>query len=229
MKPQGSICRIGVFYDGSFFAYAQAYFYHDRKLGWLSFRPLHTFFETFISKKDQSFSSYKVVYASWHQGMFPGRNATDEQLRFDRRLYHDLMHAGVDPKYLPTSQQRREKGTDVALAVDALQVGLDGKIDIAVLVTGDGDFVPLVRALNKHGIRVVAAYFDFQDARGKKSFINERLLKCCNYEVDIGKLDGDREFAATFKSLFRTPSDFRDSGEGQPPLPADAEDGAAEA
>ncbi|UCE59385.1 MAG: NYN domain-containing protein [Phycisphaerales bacterium] len=221
MKAQGSICRIGVFYDGSYFAYAQSYFYHDRNLGWLSFQPLHTFFETFIAKKEQGFSSYKVVYAAWHQGMFPGKDATDEQLRFDRRLYHDLMHAGVDPKYLPVSQQRREKGTDVALAVDALQVGLDGKIDIAVLVTGDGDFVPLVRALNKHGIRVLAAYFDFQDSRGKKSFINERLLKCCNYEVDVGKLDGDRESGVAFKGLFRTASDLRDRAEAQTRLADD--------
>jgi hypothetical protein len=52
--------------------------------------------------------------------------------------------------------------------------------------------------------------------------------KCCNDEVDIGKLDGDREFAATFKSLFRTPSDFRDYGEAQPPLPASADEAAAE-
>lgn len=226
MKAQGSICRIGVFYDGSFFAHAQRYFFHDRKLGWLSFQPLHTFFETFISKREQGFSSYKVVYASWHQGMFPGSDATEEQLRTERRRYHDLMHAGVDPKYLPTSQQRREKGIDVALGVDALQVGLDGKFDIAVLVTGDGDFVPLVRALNKHGIRVVAAYFDFLDSRGKKCFINERLLKCCNYEVDIGKLDGNREFGAAFKSLFRTPNDYRDYGEEQAPPLAEAEDGA---
>jgi uncharacterized LabA/DUF88 family protein len=223
MKTQGSICRIGVFYDGSYFAHAQAYFYHDRSLGWLSFQPLHTFFETFVSKKEQGFSSYKVVYAAWHQGMFPGKDATDEQLRFDRRLYQDLMHAGVDPKYLPTSQQRREKGTDVALAVDALQVGLDAKIDIAVLVTGDGDFVPLVRALNKHGIRVVAAYFDFTDARGRKCFINERLLKCCNYGQDIGKLDGDREFGATFKSLFRTVSDYADHAANQQPPANDDE------
>ncbi len=222
MKAQSSICRIGVFYDGSFFAHAQRYFYHDKKLGWLSFQPLHAFLELFVGRKEQGISSYKVVYASWHQGMFPGKNATEEQLRLDRRLYHDLMHAGVDPKYLPNSQQQREKGTDVALAVDALQVGLDGKIDIAVLVTGDGDFVPLVRALNKHGIRVVAAYFDFEDSRGKKCFINERLLKCCNYEVDIGKLKGDRELGTAFKSLFRTPSDFGDYEETQVQSPVDA-------
>jgi uncharacterized LabA/DUF88 family protein len=73
----------------------------------------------------------------------------------DRRLHRDLMHAGVEPRYLPMSQTRGEKGIDVALAVDALQVALDGKIDIAVLVSGDGDFVPLVRALNKQGVRVM--------------------------------------------------------------------------
>jgi uncharacterized LabA/DUF88 family protein len=49
----------------------------------------------------------------------------------------------------------------VALAVDALRVGLGGTIDIAVLVTGDGDFVPLVRGLNKQGVRVLGAYCEF--------------------------------------------------------------------
>jgi uncharacterized LabA/DUF88 family protein len=215
MKDQASICRIGVFYDGSFFSQAQRYFYHDRRVGWLSFQPLHTFFEMFVSKKEQGFSSYKVVYASWHQGLFTTKDTTEEQLRFERRRYHDLMHAGVEPRYLPTSQKQREKGIDVALAVDALQVGLDGKIDIAVLVTGDADFVPLVRALNKQGIRVMAAYFEFEDKLGKKCFINERLLSACNYSVDISALDTNREFKSAFKSLFRTAKDWKDYEDGQ--------------
>jgi uncharacterized LabA/DUF88 family protein len=203
-----SICRIGVFYDGSFFAHAQRYFYRDRQLGWLAFQPLHTFFEVFLSRKEQGYSSYKVVYASWHQGLFTTKNATEEQLRFDRNLYHDLMHAGIEPKYVPMSQQRKEKGVDVAMAVDALQIGLDGKIDVAVLVTGDGDFVPLVRALNKQGIRAVAAFFDFKDSQGKRCFINERLLNSCNYAVDIIKLEDDKDFKNSFKNLFRKQSDL---------------------
>jgi hypothetical protein len=96
----GSMCRIGVFYDGSFFAYAQRYFYHDRKIGWLSFQPLHTFLEEYMSKKEQGFSSYKVVYASWHQGMFTVKDATPEQLRSDRNLYHDL-NADLPPRMIP--------------------------------------------------------------------------------------------------------------------------------
>jgi len=208
MVTTTSICRIGVFYDGSFFAHAQRYLFYERQLGWLAFQPLHAFFETFLKQKEQGYSSYKVVYASWHQGLFTTKNTTEEQLRFQRNLYHDLMHAGIEPKYLPISQQRGEKGIDVAMAVDALQIGLDGKVDVAVLITGDADFVPLVRALNKQGIRVLAAYFDFKDSQGKKSFINERLLTCCNYAVDIIKLEDDKDFKSSFKDLFRKQSDW---------------------
>ena len=87
------------------------------------------------------------------------------------------MHAGVEPRYLPMSDTAGEKGTDVALAVDALQVGLGGKIDLAVLVTGDGDFVPLVRALNKQGVRVLAAYFKLTVRDGAKSFIQREAAR----------------------------------------------------
>jgi len=214
MKTEGSICRIGVFYDGSFFAYAQRYFYRDRQVGWLSYQYFHTFLENFISTKEQGFASYKVVYASWHQGLFSSKDATDDQLRFDRRHYHDLLHAGIEARFLPMSQTQGEKGIDVALAVDAFQIGHDGKIDIAVLVTGDADFVPLVRALNKHGVRVLAAYFDFTDATGRKIFINERLLNCCDYTVNISALDKDRESKKVFKSLFRRADDWKNKDIG---------------
>jgi uncharacterized LabA/DUF88 family protein len=199
----GTICRIGVFYDGSFFAYAQRHYYHERELGWLRFQPFHAFIEAFVEQKEQGFASYKVVYAAWHQGLFTSAKATPDQLRSDRNLYHDLMHAGVEPRYLPMSDTAGEKGTDVALAVDALQVGLGGEIDLAVLITGDGDFVPLVRALNKQGVRVLAAYFKFEGRDGAKSFINERLLAVVNYAVNISSLEGDKDFKEAFKSLFR--------------------------
>ena len=203
MPGQGSICRLGVFYDGSFFSYAQNYFYHDLDLGWLRFPELHRFLEKYIGSREQGFASYKVVYAAWHQGLFTAKAATADQLKRDRNRRHDLMHAGVEPKYLPMSQKHGEKGVDVALAVDALQVGLGHMIVVAVLVTGDGDFVPLVRALNKQGVRVLAAYFAFESKEGYKSFINERLLAAVNYAVDIASLASSREHKQDFASLFR--------------------------
>jgi len=204
MSGSGAICRLGVFYDGSFFSYAQNYLYHEHKIGWLRFRELHQFLEKYVSLKEQGFASYKVVYASWHQGLFTSKGATEDQLRRDRNLYHDLMHAGIEPHYLPMSEKLGEKGTDVALAVDALQIGLDKKIDVAVLITGDGDFVPLVRSLNKQGVRVLAAYFEFKAKDGGKSFINERLLTAANYAVDINSLETDKDFKQDFRTMFRT-------------------------
>jgi uncharacterized LabA/DUF88 family protein len=211
MASSNSICRIGVFYDGYFFVCAQRYYYHERDLGWLVFQPLHTFIEAFIAQKEHGYTSYKVVYAAWHQGLFASTKATPQQLRIDRNRHHDLMHAGVEPKYLPMSQTRGEKGIDVALAVDALQVGLSNTIDIAVLVTGDGDFVPLVRALNKQGVRVMGAYFKFKAKDGHESFINERLLSVVNYAVDINALENDKEYKQDFKSLFRQNGDYKGS------------------
>ena len=203
MGEHRAICRLGVFYDGSFFSYAQNYYYHQRQLGWLRFPELHRFLEKYVGLREQGYASYKVVYAAWHQGLFTSKDATADQLKRDRDRYHDMMHAGVDPKYLPMSQKHGEKGVDVALAVDALQVGLGRMIDVAVLVTGDGDFVPLVRALNKQGVRVLAAYFAFEAADGSKSFINERLLTAANYAVDIGALESSKEHKQDFATLFR--------------------------
>lgn len=202
-----SLCRIGVFYDGSYFAYAQRHFYFDRKLGWLDFRPFHGLLENYIRNKEQGYTHYRVVYGAWFQGMFSAGKAEERQLKTDRYLYHDLMHAGIEPRYIPMPQTgSAEKGADVALAIDAMQVGLSGLIDIAVLVSGDGDFVPLVRALMKQGVRAMAAYFEYSEGE-HKSFINERLLNVCNYSININAMEKDKDFKAIFKGLFRKPEE----------------------
>src|SRR5258708_1934351 len=132
-------------------------------------------------------------------------------MKRDGNGHHELRRGGVEHEYLPMSQAEGEKGVDVALAVDALEVGLGRMIDIAVLVTGDGDFVPLVRALNKQGVRVLAVYFEFHAKDGTKGFINERLLSVVNYAVDVNALENDKEYKRAFKSLFWKSVDFEDS------------------
>ena len=200
-----SLCRIGVFYDGSYFTYARRHFYFDRKIGWLDFKPFHGLLENYIRTKEQCYTHYRVVYGAWFQGMFGVTDADEKQLRTDRNLYHDLMHAGIDPKFIPMSASG-EKGADVALAIDAMQVGLEGKVDIIVLVTGDADFVPLARALMKQGIRVMAAYFEYEHGE-HKSFINERLLNVVNYSMNVNDMERDKDFKAIFKGQFRRPDD----------------------
>lgn len=209
--PDNSLCRIGVFYDGSYFTYARHHFFRDRELGWLDFRPFHALIENYLRTKEQVYTHHRVVYGGWFQGMFSVSQASADHLKKDRRLHQDLLHAGIEPKFIPMphSGSTGEKGADVALAIDAMQVGLDGKIDIAVLVTGDGDFVPLARALMKQGIRVAAAFFEYKHGE-HHSFINERLRVICNYLIDVNSLEKDKDFKDQFKSLFRKAEDKKE-------------------
>ena len=197
--------RIGVFYDGTYFTKAQNYFW-GKQNGWLSFQEFHKLLENFIRTKEQGHSSYKVVYSAWFQGVFKESAARENNLRLDRKRKLDLLHAGIEPKNVPMSETQGEKGIDVYMAVETLQVGLDDKIDMAVLVTGDGDFVPLVRALMKNGVRVLVSYFEYEE-QGHKSFCNERLINAANHSLNINSLENDREFKADFKTIFRQISD----------------------
>jgi Uncharacterized conserved protein len=197
-----ALFRIGVFYDGSHFNYAQNYFY-GKGHGWLSFQPFHKLLEDYIRKHIQGDFDYKVVYAAWYQGLYTAANADEKHLKLDRQRHQDLMHAGIDTKFQPMAQSlNMEKGIDVAMAIDILEIGLSDVIDLAILVTGDGDFVPLVRSLMKHGITVAVTYFEYEE-NGKKSFANERLKEACMLAININSLENDKDFKTVFKSLFK--------------------------
>ena len=43
----------------------------------------------------------------------------------------------------------------------------------------------------------MAAYFDYEEGE-HKSFINERLLAVCNYDLNVNQLETDKDFKATF-------------------------------
>lgn len=71
-----------------------------------------------------------------------------------------LKHAGFQvrrrtPKVLPDGSQKADQ--DVEITVDIMAARAD--YDRVVLVSGDSDFLPLVRALKKEGVRVEAAMF----------------------------------------------------------------------
>ena len=58
-----------------------------------------------------------------------------------------------------------EKGVDVMIALDMLEHAFLDDYDMAILVSGDGDFVDVVRAVRRHGKAVRNAYFK----RGRSS------------------------------------------------------------
>jgi uncharacterized LabA/DUF88 family protein len=48
----------------------------------------------------------------------------------------------------------RQKGVDTLIAVDMVVGAFSGVFDIAILVAGDADFVPVVEGVKKHGVMV---------------------------------------------------------------------------
>lgn len=202
MTKQKDFLRIGVFYDGTFFSKAQRYFW-VKNYGWLSFPEFHRLLENYIKTKEPGYFDYKVVYSAWFQGLYKEIDASEKNLRDDRKKHLDQLHAGIEIKNVPMSESKKEKGIDVYMAVETLQIGLDDKIDIAVLVTGDGDFVPLVRALMKNGVKVAIAYFKYEEPDGNDSYVNPRLINSANYSININEFENNPDFKTDFKACFR--------------------------
>ena len=91
-----------------------------------------------------------TAYADWTDGEF-------------RQAPPTLYSNGITPKYISAryfpggkSQKRRTNSIDVMLAVDCADfVHKHPQVDTYVLVTGDGDFIPLVSLLRSQGKTVV--------------------------------------------------------------------------
>jgi hypothetical protein len=58
----------------------------------------------------------------------------------------------------------------------------------------------------KQGICVTAVYFEYEEDQ-YQSFIDERLLRVCNYSLNVNRLEADKNRKAIFKGLFRKAGD----------------------
>ncbi len=71
------------------------------------------------------------------------------------------------------------KGDDVHLAVDLVSRAYDNLYDVAIIVSGDADFVPAIRIAQKKGKKVINAFFP-----KSSSYI---LRNCCNGSINLKK------------------------------------------
>jgi uncharacterized LabA/DUF88 family protein len=117
----------------------------------------------------------------------------------NRHLIEALVYVPIDPNaptardgicedlwlagYFVKSKQGKPSGdsykcnVDVEMTIDVLNAALVMDIDTAILVSGDGDFVPVVEYLRGRGIRVEVCGFQSTSAR-------ELILKCSGY-IDL--------------------------------------------
>jgi hypothetical protein len=72
-----------------------------------------------------------------------------------------LWNLGFEPNVFKKQKNRdKAKGVDITLTKDMLSHAYQGNYDTAVLVAGDGDYVPLVEEVKRLGKRVHVAFFD---------------------------------------------------------------------
>ena len=65
---------------------------------------------------------------------------------------------GFEPRMFPR-RRGRSKAVDLALATDALTLAGEGAYEVAVILAGDGDYVPVVEAIKRLGRHVVVGFF----------------------------------------------------------------------
>ncbi|MEL6511747.1 MAG: NYN domain-containing protein [Pseudomonadota bacterium] len=71
----------------------------------------------------------------------------------------------VKPKLGKIAGETYKCNVDVEMTIDMLNAGLDMNIDTIILVSGDGDFLPVVEYLRGRGIRVEVCGFEANMAR----------------------------------------------------------------
>lgn len=85
----------------------------------------------------------------------------------------------------PATYRTKEKGTDINLAVQMLSKAYQNAYDVAILISGDTDYIPVIRELHNIGKIVILAtlpnqnvkkYDEYKDAHLK---IDVDFLKTC--------------------------------------------------
>lgn len=187
-RDDGGLLRVGVFYDGTFFSKVSNYYlYEHQRKARLSISGVHEFVRDEVAKSEGvDRRRCQIVDSHYFRGRPTAKMARDEDMLYRERQWDDvLVREGVTMHFLPLSPNREggreEKGIDVWFALEAFELAMYKRFDISVLVTGDGDYVPLVRKLNTLGTRVMLLGWDFEFMRDgelhvtrtSKSLINE--------------------------------------------------------
>lgn len=196
------LIRIGVFYDGNYFLHVSNYYnyFHQRKKR-LNISGLHEFIRHMVASKEGVDPNFcQLVEAHFFRGRISAQEASQRgnQLYNDRVFDDILMSEGVITHYLPIRPRggrREDKGIDVWLALEAFEQTLYKRFNVLVLITSDGDYVPLIRKINSLGtkVMVLAWDFDYTDDQGREvtTRTSQELLREVTYPLSMHELIND--------------------------------------
>lgn len=167
--------RVSVFIDGNNFYFGLRKLYGKEK-------SLKTFnfekFAHFLAGKD------KVVAIHYYNALLD-REHNPKKYKSQKEFFEKLRKIPNFHLVLCKLLKRNITGTskfyyiikedDINMAVDMVENAYEGNFDIAVLVSGDGDFVPAVHSVKKKDKIVKNIYFKDSSSRNLKNFCDESL------------------------------------------------------
>ena len=115
----------------------------------------------------------EVIRKYYYTGVLGDSNKIDEVIA-------QLKEAGIEtPRVFKRQAGKKSKRVDITLATDMLTHAHRRNYDIAILVAGDEDYVPLIHAIKEEGRRVVLWFFE--ESKG----LSKALKQEADYFFDI--------------------------------------------
>ncbi|MGB8842798.1 MAG: NYN domain-containing protein [Aliidongia sp.] len=172
-QHDNALLRIGVFIDGTYFSHVSNYYlYEHERRSRLSITGLYAYIRDEIARQENVDRRFcQIVDAHYFRGRLNAKVSQEQDSLYRERQWDDvLIREGVTMHFLPVTKDSKEKGIDVWFALEAFELAIYKRFNVSVLITGDGDFVPLVRKLNTLGTRVMLLAWDFDSMRDGKVY-----------------------------------------------------------
>lgn len=161
----GEITRVALFIDGGYWSAVRSFQrQHANRPGPNSLERLLEYVQAKVSELEGRNGNPCLICETHYFRGYLGTNTLEAQdrLRQQSRLLDELLQLGIEPHFLPMLNGMKEKGVDVALALEAYAAVAERGVELVFMVASDGDYVPLIRALKRKGGRVVLLVWDFE-------------------------------------------------------------------
>ncbi|MGB8991796.1 MAG: NYN domain-containing protein [Desulfobaccales bacterium] len=166
-------CDIMIFVDGENLAIRWKKQLGDKE------PPAHVQYETDVFVWSQFLNMRHHVHCNIIRKHYYTSALRDEANRY--RIFDQLKSLGIESPYVfPRTERKGSKRVDITLSVDMLAHAYQKNYDVAVLVAGDEDYVPLVTAVKNAGRRVFLWFVD--------NGLSPALMRSVDYYLDIASV-----------------------------------------
>jgi uncharacterized LabA/DUF88 family protein len=150
--------RVSIYIDG-------ANFFHGVRSINKKYSDTKFDFEKFINKITKNEKLISIYYYNAPLKQNLNQNIYKKQQKFFQRLKKipncNVIMCKRQKRYDNDGNEYHTiKGDDIHLAIDMLRDAYKNKYDKAILISGDGDFAPVVKYVKKEGKTVINYYFE---------------------------------------------------------------------